>query len=152
MSGGLQRVSYLNSSYDALAFPLYFPRGTATWHHGFKVPVVKTRGAKVDWCTIEMQQFYASMLYVRRSASEMPKERQSVDQDVRRYADGSAQRVVNDNTWFFRAGRLFQQFLCTAAARVELKRLSTLATPAMQKQLRAEAQRWARRAATRDEL
>jgi hypothetical protein len=47
--------------------------------------------------------------------------------------------VANDNLWFFRGGRLFQQFLCTAAARVELKRLSTLATPTMQKQLRAES-------------
>ena len=48
VAGGLQRVSYSNSSYDALAFPLYFPRGTATWHHGFKVPVVKKAGAKPE--------------------------------------------------------------------------------------------------------
>ena len=134
----MQRVSYLNSSYDALAFPLYFPRGTATWHHGFKVPVVKTRGAKVDWCTIEMQQFYASMLYVRRDWSEMPidveqaaRERNNLQSaswcvnvpagtpGARQDACDKKWYVANDNLWFFRGGRLFQQFLCTAAARVE---------------------------------
>ena len=81
-----------------------------------------------------MLEFYASMLYVRRSAVEMPTARQG----VRRYADGPAQTIVNDNMWFFRGGRLFQQFVCTAAARYELKRMSTLATPKMQKQIRAE--------------
>ena len=35
--------------------------------------------------------------------------------------------------------RLFQQFVVTAAARYELKRMETLATPKMQKQLRAES-------------
>ena len=63
-----------------------------------------------------------------------PKSRKGVMQ----YADGQAKRVINDNMWFFRGGRLFQQFVCTAAARYELKRMSTLATPTMQKQLRAE--------------
>ena len=156
VAGGLQRVSYSNSSYDALAFPLYFPRGTSTWHHGFKVPVVKARGDAVDWHKVEMQQFYASMLYVRRDWSEMPvdveqprdkRDSQGVSWRVEVPAGTVGAKwdpkdkkwyVANDNLWFFRGGRLFQQFLCTAAARVELKRLSTLATPTMQKQLRAE--------------
>ena len=156
VAGGLQRVSYSNSSYDALAFPLYFPRGTSTWHHGFKVPVVKARGDAVDWHKVEMQQFYASMLYVRRDWSEMPvdveqprdkRDSQGVSWRVEVPAGTVGAKwdpkdkkwyVANDNLWFFRGGRLFQQFLCTVAARVELKRLSTLATPTMQKQLRAE--------------
>ena len=158
VAGGLQRVSYSNSSYDSLAFPLYFPRGTATWHHGFKAPVVAQWRAKPSWHKVEMQQFYASMLYVRRDWIEMPvdvaqpnAERDNLQKAswrvkvpagtarAKRDAADNKWYVANDNLWFFRGGRLFQQFLCTAAARVELKRLSTLATPTLQKQLRAES-------------
>jgi hypothetical protein len=118
----LHRVSYSHALYDALAFPLLLFKGTPTWHKDFTVPIVG--GARR---AISLMQFYASMLYVRRSACEMPKPRAG----VKRYADGRAQSVVNDSTWFFRGGRLFQQFICTAAARSELKRMSTLATPKM---------------------
>ena len=124
----LRRVSYSNGLFDALAFPIYFFKGTLTWHPYFKVPV---RNAKRR--EISMMEFYASMLYVRHTAGEMPSPRSG----VRRHADATKTRP-NDNTWFFRGGRLFQQFVCSAAARYELKRMSILATPAMQKQIRAE--------------
>lgn len=127
---GLQRVPYTNSLYDALAFPLLFQRGTPTWHDGFTVPAMGKKRRKV-----QMLQFYASMMYVRRSAAEMPPARQGVKREI--VDNGST--VANDNCWLFRGGRLFQQFVCTAAARVELKRMSTLQTPKMQKQLRAES-------------
>ncbi len=126
----LRRVSYSHALYDALAFPLLFFEGTPTWHKDFRVPV---RGGKQR--AITLMEFYASMLYVRRSAADMPKERSGVRREVKVAA---GQKVAYDNTWFFRGGRLFQQFVCTAAARYELKRMSTLATPKMQKQLRAE--------------
>lgn len=137
----LKRVNYSHALYDTLAFPLYFHRGTPTWHHNFKVPSFGGR-----WVKVQLQQFYASMLYVRRGIRDMPCAGQS---GVRRVVevsegspgasrDGSAWRAANDNLWFFRGGRLFQQFVCTASARCELKRLDTLASPAMQQQLRAD--------------
>ena len=82
-----------------------------------------------------MQQFYGSILYVRRTYDEMPPARDDVKREIE-LPDGS--RIANDNMWLFNGGRLFQQFVCTAAARVELKRMSTLQTPKMQNQLRAE--------------
>lgn len=134
----LHRVSYSHAMYDALAFPLYFFEGTPTWHKDFRVPV---KGGKKR--AITMMEYYASMLYVRRSRVDMPKKRSEVEVDPGRKVRyeielAGGQKVVNDNIWFFRGGRLFQQFVCTAAARYELKRMSTLATPKMQKQLRAE--------------
>lgn len=76
-------------------------------------------------------QFYAAMLYVRESVPDMPEPRTGTV----RFIDDN---TCNDNKWFFRGGRLFQQFVCSAAARYDLKRMSTLATPRMQTQLRAE--------------
>ena len=35
-ASGLRRVPYTNSHYDALAFPLFFHRGTQTWGNGFE--------------------------------------------------------------------------------------------------------------------
>ena len=128
----LRRVSYSHALYDALAFPLYFFQGTPTWHKDFAVPVV---GGKKR--AISMMEYYASMLYVRRSAADMPKKRIGSN-EARPEVVVAGRVVANDNAWFFRGGRLFQQFVCTAAARYELKRMSTLATPKMQKQLRAE--------------
>ena len=81
-----------------------------------------------------MQQFYASMLYVRRDINDMP----PAGSGVRRLVGPDGAKVANDNLWFFRGGRLFQQFVCTASARCELKRMDTLSTPKMQQQLRAE--------------
>ena len=94
---------------------------------------VRIAGSK--WRQVHMLQFYASMMYVRRDADDMPPARQGVKREIK-LENGT--RIANDNLWLFRGGRLFQQFVCTAAARVELKRMSTLQTPRMQKQLRAE--------------
>ena len=56
-----------------------------------------------------MQQFYASMLYVRRDINDMP----PAGSGVRRLVGPDGAKVANDNLWFFRGGRLFQQFVCT---------------------------------------
>ena len=82
-----------------------------------------------------MLQFYGSILYVRRTYDEMPPARDDVKREIE-LPDGS--RIANDNMWLFNGGRLSQQFVCTAAARVELKRMSALQTPKMQQQLRAD--------------
>ena len=115
---------------------------------------------------VQMQEFYASMLYVRRNWDDMPwgstkmgTPRSCVsDADARvdnrvtvwRVAvpsgtpgacqdpDDGLFYVANDNLWFLNARKLFEQFLCTASARCELKRMDTLSSPMMQKQCRAE--------------
>ena len=90
----LRRISYSHGLFDALAFPIYLPKGTLTWSKDFKVPVRDRKHR-----TVSMLEFYASMLYVRHSAADMPKARSG----VKRHTNAS-KSLVNDNTWFFRGG------------------------------------------------
>ena len=87
----------------------------------------------------DTQGAHAAILWVHIICATHLRRDATCEDDVKReieLPDGS--RIANDNMWLFTGGRLFQQFVCTAAARVELKRMSTLQTPKMQNQLRAE--------------
>ena len=68
---------------------------------------------------VHMLQFYAAMFYVRRTYDQMPPARLDVKREIELH--DRSRRIANDNVWLFNGGRLFQQFVCTAAARVELK-------------------------------
>jgi hypothetical protein len=56
-SGGLQRISELHPSYDALQYPLLFPRGDA----GFKLGILHSTDAR----NVTIRQFYAFHLQLR---------------------------------------------------------------------------------------
>jgi hypothetical protein len=109
--GGLKRIYSTNQAYDALSYPLLFPRGEAGWHTGLKYAGDnhQTKLSLMDYVKFYMQVRENGMIWTANS------------------------KVYNP---LHHAGRLFQPYVVDQFARIDQDRLHFLLKN--QKKIRCE--------------
>ena len=110
---GLQELEPYNRAHDPTHFPLLFPCGRDGWFAGMKVAT--DRGIEID---VTPKAYYNYYSYERRRHPAHP------------------QREWDDSLFY--AGRLFQEYICSAWIKTEDRRLGQLNNATGQEKLRAE--------------
>ncbi|XP_027152040.1 uncharacterized protein LOC113752100 [Coffea eugenioides] len=125
-SSGSHRIQHYYGCYDALQYPLLFPRGECGWHHGIKRLCKRKRGG--DACEDEINIDPASV----NSPSELinleqrAADRGKAEEDTvsaREYYCYRFQIRDNDDSMLLHALRLLQQFSVDAYVKIETCRL-----------------------------